>query len=387
MASSLAPRSSLQFPEFRLGDIARLAARYNAIDLAVGSPDFPAPSQVKDAAARAIYEDKNQYDNTWGNIDLRERIAYHYRGMSRNDITAHDHVTITCGATEGLFDLLFAMISPGDEVILFEPFHFPIWSAIKLCGGTPRIVTLHSPGWEYDLSKLRSAFTGRTRALVLNTPHNPTGRVFSASEIETIIGLCQRESVLCISDEVYASLVFDGRAHLSPLSIGNLESVAVLGSLSKTFSVTGWRVGYVIASSVITHTLRKIHDVVTAGAPSPFQAAGVAAMELGDDYHEELRLYLQLRRDEVLDLMCDLDLQCSKPEGGYFMVGRLPEKVSLDSTAYVERLIVEVGVALAPMSAFYSQDDKGRREVRICFAKSQNTLCEVKKRLEKFTSL
>ena len=274
----------------------RLAQMHKAINLAQGMPDFEAPAEIKEAACRAIMEGINQYAITWGAKVFRDAIAAKAKSRWGLEVDPEREITVTCGSTEAMIASLLAVINPGDEVIIFEPFYENYGPDTILSGATPRFVTLHAPDWHFDPQELESAFNNRTRAIIINTPNNPTGKVFSREELQFIAGLCQKWDVLAITDEIYEHIVYDGHTHQAMATVDGMQDRTItINAMSKTYSVTGWRVGYVIASPELTQGIRKVHDFLTVGAPAPLQEAGARALALPEEYYTDLAAAYQRR--------------------------------------------------------------------------------------------
>lgn len=376
----LSQRAS-QFTESVIREMTRLALRCQAVNLAQGFPDFPAPEPIKEAAARAIAADQNQYSITWGTPSLRQAIAERYRQHYGLTLDPESEITVCCGATEAMVATLMAIVNPGEEVVIFEPFYENYGPDTILCGARPRYVSLHPPRWQFDPDELAAAFGPATRAVVLNTPHNPTGRVFTEEELRLLGELCTRWDAVLVTDEIYEYLVYDGRRHLSPATLPGLrERTVVVSGASKTYSVTGWRVGWCIAPSAITAGIRKVHDFLTVGAPTPLQEAVAGALRLPETYYQELVASYQARRDLLLDLLRRAGFQCSPPEGSYYIMTDI-SAFRCDDVAFARYLVEEVGVAAVPGSSFYAEPAKGRQQLRFAFCKTQQTLREAGQRL------
>ncbi|MDE3178351.1 MAG: aminotransferase class I/II-fold pyridoxal phosphate-dependent enzyme, partial [Acidobacteriota bacterium] len=293
-----------RFTESVIREMTRLAMEYGAVNLAQGFPDFPSPSEVKEAAVSAIRDDVNQYSITWGARDFRRAIARRIQLDTGMVLDPEREITVTCGATEAMIASLLAIIDSGDEVVIFEPFYENYGPDSIICGATPRFVPLRPPDWAFDPDELAAAFNKNTRAIILNTPNNPTGKVFERSELEQIASLCERWGAYAVSDEIYQYLVYDGAQHVSIAVLpGMRERAITINSMSKTYSVTGWRVGYVTAAPEVSDAIRKMHDFITVGAPAPLQQAGVTALNLPDDYYARSRKEYEARRDRFLPVL------------------------------------------------------------------------------------
>ena len=304
------------FKESVIREMTRLAFQHDAVNLAQGFPDFPAPDEVKAAAQQAIADDVNQYSITWGAKPFRDAIRDYYRRFYQLEIDPEREITVCCGATEGMAAAMLALLNPGDEVVVFEPFYENYWPDSLLSGAVCRYVTLRPPDWTFDDAELRAAFTKRTRAVIVNSPNNPTGRVFSVAELTTIGQLCEEFDCLLITDEIYEHIVFDGQRHVPPITLPGLRDRCVLvNSLSKTFSVTGWRVGWVIAPPGLTPFIRKVHDFLTVAAASPLQQAGVTALRLPDTYFAHLAQNYETKRNLLVGILQKTGFRCFVPKG------------------------------------------------------------------------
>ncbi len=353
----------------------RLAVRHGAINLAQGFPDFPAPAILKNAAAEAIDADINQYAITWGAKPFRDAIAAKYRRTYGMEFDPDREITVCCGATEGMVATLLAVLDPGDEVVLFEPFYENYGPDTQLCGATSRYVRLQAPDWSFDPEELRAAFTPRTKAIILNSPNNPTGKVFSREELLYIAGLCQEFDCLAITDEIYEHILYDGAVHVPIMSLPGMRERSILvNSMSKTYSVTGWRVGWVLAPPDLTDSIRKVHDFLTVGAAAPLQQAGVTALSLPDDYYVHLSTEYAARREHILASLQKAGFKCFLPRGAYYVMTDISGFGYADDAAFVHHLITHAGVAAVPGSSFFAQTDAGTQYVRFCFCKKYETL-------------
>ena len=353
----------------------RQAMAKGAINLAQGFPDFPAPAILKSAATDAIEADINQYPITWGAKPLRDAIAAKYRRTYQMEYDPEQEITVCCGATEGMVASLLAVLNPGDEVVLFEPFYENYGPDTQLCGAETRYVTLHAPDWHFDPEELRRAFTPRTRAIILNSPNNPTGKVFTRSELEQIAALCQEFDALAITDEIYEHILYEGAVHTPIASLPGMRDRSILvNSMSKTYSVTGWRVGWVLAPPDLCNSIRKVHDFLTVGAASPLQAAGVVALTLPDKYYHEVAAEYTKRRDHIISSLESAGFHCFKPSGAYYVMTDVSAFGYPNDVAFVRHLIDEAGIAAVPGSSFYSHESGGSQQVRFCFCKKYETL-------------
>ncbi len=380
-------RKAQQFTESVIREMTRLAMEHDALNLAQGFPDFPAPELVKEAAVSAVRADVNQYSITWGARDFRRAIAGRFERDTGLAVDPEREVTVCCGATEAMIASLLAVIDSGDEVVVFEPFYENYGPDSIICGATPRFVALRPPDWTFDPDELAAAFNERTRAVVLNTPNNPTGKVFSRAELESIAALCQRWDAYAVSDEIYQYLVYDGTKHISIASLpGMRERSITLNSLSKTYSVTGWRVGYTVAPPEVSGAIRKMHDFITVGAPAPLQEAGTVALNLPDSYYLKLRSEYMTRRDRFLPALEKAGFRCFKPHGAYYIMTDISGFGFKSDVEFARYLIRDVGVAAVPGSSFYSRAELGRQQLRFCYSKTDATLDEAARRLQRLVS-
>jgi aspartate/methionine/tyrosine aminotransferase len=363
-------------------EMSRLAARHNAVNLAQGFPDFPAPAVLKQAAADAIAADVNQYAITWGAKPFRDAIAAKYGRHYGLEIDPEREITVCCGATEGMIASLLAVSNPGDEVVIFEPYYENYGPDTLLASATRNFVRLHPPDWRFDPEELRRAFSSRTKAIILNSPSNPTGRVFSREELEYIASLCQEFDALAITDEIYEHILYDGARHIPIMCLPGMRDRTVLvNSMSKSYSVTGWRVGWVLASPDLTESIRKVHDFLTVGAAAPLQQAGVVALALPDDYYATLACEYQARRDAMLAMLERAGFRCTCPGGAYYVMADISGFGFPNDVEFVRHLIETVGVAAVPGSSFFSQAEDGATLIRFCFCKKYETLKAAEERL------
>lgn len=377
-------RRIARFTESVIREMTREAMATGAINLAQGFPDFAAPAVLKQAAAEAIDADINQYAVTWGAKPFRDAIASKYRRTYGMEFDPEREITVCCGATEGMVASMLAMLDPGDEVVLFEPFYENYGPDTQLCGAETRYVKLHAPGWEFDPEELRRAFTPRTKAIVLNSPNNPTGKVFSREELEQIAALCQEFDALAISDEIYEHILYEGAVHVPIASLPGMRERSILvNSMSKTYSVTGWRVGWVLAPPDLTDSIRKVHDFLTVGAAAPLQAAGVKALSLPDDYYQGLAKEYAWRRDHIITSLESAGFRCYRPGGAYYVMTDISRFGFANDVAFVRHLMHHAGVAAVPGSSFYAQPASGSQQVRFCFCKKYETLESARQQLMK----
>ena len=376
----------VQFKESVIREMTRLALQHGAVNLAQGFPDFAAPAEIKHAAQQAIADDINQYSITWGAKPFRDAICDYYRRFYDLDLDPEREITVCCGSTEGMIASLLALLNAGDEVVIFEPFYENYWPDSQLSGARCRYVRLQPPDWTFDREELRKAFTSRTRAVIVNTPNNPTGHVFSAAELAQIGQLCEEFDSLLITDEIYEHILFDGARHVPPVTLPGLRDRCVLvNSLSKTFSVTGWRVGWVIAPPELTNSIRKVHDFLTVGAASPLQQAGVTALQLPDSYFAGLAKRYAEKRDLLLGILEDSGFVPLAPRGAYYIMCDISKLTARNDVEFCSDLVKHTGVAAVPGSSFFSDPADGSRLIRFCFAKRRETLLAAGERLEELT--
>ena len=370
------------FTESVIREMTRLAIANEAVNLAQGFPDFPAPRELKEAAKPAIDADLNQYAITWGARDFRQAIAGKTtRFYPAWSVDPETDVTVVCGATEGMIAAMMAIVDPGDEVIVFEPFYENYGPDAILSGAIPRYVTLHEPDWSIDADELRAAFGPKTRGLVLNSPHNPTGKVFTRAELELIAELCVEHDVVAFTDDIYEHIVYAGE-HLPLATLpGMAERTVAINSLSKTYSVTGWRVGWIVAPAPLTAGIRKVHEFLTVGAAAPLQAAGTVALQLPDAYYADLATAYRQRRDTLLAALEGTGLQPFTPDGAYYVMTDIGAVTDEDDVTFARRLVRDPGVAAVPGSSFYSRPELGRSKIRFAFPKRAETLSEAASRL------
>jgi aminotransferase len=359
---------------------------HDAINLAQGFPDFAAPAEVKEAARAAIADDRNQYPITWGEQELREAIAAKYRRSYAMDVDPDRNVCVTCGSTEAMASSMLGIIDPGDEVVIFEPYYENYGPDTTLCGAVPRYVTLHPPDWTFDEAELAAAFSGRTRAIVINTPNNPTGKVFTREELGSIAALCERYDAIAFTDEIYEHITYDGATHVPIATLPGMEQRTVtVSALSKTYAVTGWRVGWAIAPPELMDGIRKVHDFLTVGAPTPLQHAGVTALELPDSYYSRIAREYRERRDLMMEVLATAGFEASPPRGAYYVmadVAHLPFRSDVEAANH---MVEHVGVAVVPGSSFFSDPDRGRHVVRFAFCKQLSTLRAAAERLRRLS--
>lgn len=378
------------FTESVIREMTRICDAVGGYNLSQGFPDFESPKAIKDAAIKAIQDEWNQYPVTFGEPELREAISKKVLSYNRIACNPETDITVTCGATEAMIASLKAIINPGDEIIVFEPFYENYGPDGILSGATPRYVTLYAPEWNYSYDELAAAFNDRTKAIIINTPNNPTGKVFSRQEMEEIASLCLKWDVYAITDEIYEHILYDGAKHISIGSLPGMEDRTItINSISKTYSVTGWRVGWAIAEKKLTERIRKVHDFLTVGAPTPFQHAAVTALGFPEQYYMDLQAHYIETRKFLFDLLQATGFNPCLPKGAYYIIAdtsSLMEKMNInDDFAFSTRLIELTGVATVPGSSFYSRPELGRQQVRFCFCKKWETLYAVGESLRKLS--
>jgi aspartate/methionine/tyrosine aminotransferase len=393
MSKLTGSKKATQFTESVIREMTRLNQLYGGVNLSQGFPDFPAPAAIKEAACAAINADVNQYAVTWGARPLREAIAREFTKRYGLEIVADEQVTVCCGTTEAMMSTMMAIIDPGDEVVIFEPFYENYGPDAILSGATPRYVTLHAPSpsaapgspaadWSFDPDELAAAFNDKTKAIIINTPNNPTGKVFSRDELEMIATLCRKWDAIAISDEIYEHIIYDGRRHVPIATLeGMADRTVTLNGLSKTFSVTGWRVGWTISPPSLTGAIRKVHDFLTVGAPAPLQEAGAVALGFAEDYYTSLAAHYQTRRDALVGILERHHFTTYKPSGAYYIMTDISAFGFADDVEFARYLVKDVGVAAVPGSSFY-KTGAGRTKLRFCFCKKDETLAEADRRLQ-----
>jgi aminotransferase len=390
-----------QFTESVIREMTRLALQHNAVNLSQGFPDFPAPSEIKDAARQAISDDINQYAITWGAKPLRDAIVEKFARTQGVRVDPEREITVCCGSTEAMMSAMMAIINPGDEVVVFEPFYENYGPDVILSGATPRFVRLRPPAsdnedWSFDEKELTAAFGPHTKAIIVNTPNNPTGKVFTRAELEFIRDLCVRWNVFCITDEIYEHILYDGAEHISMASLdGMRERTIVINGMSKTYSVTGWRVGWAIAPPEATQSIRKVHDFLTVGAAAPLQQAGAFALKFPQAYYDKLAVTYAEKRQRLVKILDRTGFTVFKPRGAYYImtdVSRMKPS-GVRSTAsesydvsFAKFLVETIGVAVVPGSSFYKNARDGSSQIRFTFCKKEETLAAAEQRLNKLIS-
>jgi len=328
------------FTESVIREMSRLATRHGAVNLAQGFPDFQAPAELKEAAASAIADDFNQYAITWGAKPLRDAIAAKYLRHYALDVDPETEVTVVCGSTEGMIASLLGTTNPDDEIVIFEPYYENYGPDADLCSARRRYVTLHAPDWRFDPAELRAAFNARTKAIIVNTPNNPTGKVFSREELTLIAELCQEHDTLCITDEIYEHITYDGAVHVPVITLPGMRDRTILvNSMSKTYSVTGWRVGWVIAAPALTASIRKVHDFLTVGAPAPLQEAAAVALAMPDDYYTRLAAGYRERREFLVPVLEAAGFRAFAPRGAYYVMTDISDFGFPDDVTFARWLV------------------------------------------------
>jgi aminotransferase len=370
------------FTESVIREMTRLAAQYGAVNMGQGMPDFETPQELKDAACTAIQEGFNQYAITWGAPSLRQAIADKVQRFNGIPCDPNENVTVCCGATECMMATMLALVDPGDEVVIFQPYYENYGPDALLSGAKPVWVTLHPPDWHIDFDELRRAFSKRTRAIILNTPNNPTGKVFTREELSAIAALCQEHDAYALADEIYEYIIYTDQPHVSIASLpGMLDRTVTVSGLSKTFSITGWRLGYCIAPAEVTRGIRKVHDFLTVGAPHPLQVAAAAALAFPRSYYDKLREDYRRRRGILLPYLRDAGFEFTTPDGAYYVMTDVAGLGGTDDVEFVRQMVQRVGVSGVPGSSFYSPKEVGRTKVRFMWAKRDETLHEAGRRL------
>ena len=376
------------FTESVIREMTRICDEVGGFNLSQGFPDFDTPEVIKQAAMEAIRSGNNQYPVTFGEPEFREAIAEKTWNYNRIKSDPKTDITVTCGATEAMISTLMAMVNPGDEIVIFEPYYENYGPDSILSGAAPKFVTLYPPDWRYDSDELARTFSDKTKAVIINTPNNPTGKVFTRKELEEIAELCLKHDCYAITDEIYEHILYDGTTHISLGSLPGMENRTVtINGLTKTYSVTGWRVGWAIATAKITQRIRKVHDFLTVGAPTPFQHAGLTALSMPEDYYRELaEMYLQ-RRNYLYDTLKQVGFTPYLPKGSYYIMAEVDGLVDVlgadDDFSFSRKLIKKTGVATVPGTSFYAGGMKGSNQVRFTFCKKLETLQKVRERLLK----
>jgi len=371
-----------QFTESVIREMTRLAMKHGAVNLSQGFPDFAAPAEIKEAARQAISDDINQYAITWGAKPLRDAVVEKFERSQGIRFDPEREITVCCGSTEAMMSSMMAIINPGDEIVVFEPFYENYGPDAILSGATPRFVKLRPPDWSYDERELVAAFGPHTKAIILNTPNNPTGKVFTRAELEFIRDLCVRWNAFCITDEIYEHILYDGAEHISMARIdGMRDRTIVINGMSKTYSVTGWRVGWAIAPPEATQSIRKVHDFLTVGAAAPLQQAGAIALKSPPSYYDKLAKDYATRRERLLTILSSAGFTVFKPRGAYYIMTDISRFGFSDDITFAKFLVEKVGVAVVPGSSFYNDARDGASQIRFTFCKKESTLAAAEERL------
>jgi aminotransferase len=388
MTKQIISHKAEQFTESVIREMTRQANLHGAINLSQGFPDFGCPEEIKLAACDAIMADINQYAITWGAKKFRDAIAEKSSWYLGLEVDPEREITVTCGSTEAMIAAMMAIVNSGDEVIVFEPFYENYGPDAILSGATPRYVTLHPPGWSFNLEELEAAFNNNTKAIIINTPNNPTGKVFTRDELQTIADFCHKWNVIAITDEIYEHILFNDKTHVAIATLdGMRDRTITINGLSKTYSVTGWRVGYTVAPPEITQAIRKVHDFLTVGAAAPLQEAGAHALRLPRSYYQQLQSDYFARRQKLLPVLNDAGFRCFDPDGAYYVMTDISEFGYEDDVKFAKFLVKDIGVAVVPGSSFYHDPVLGRHQVRFTFCKKDETLSAAAERLSKLKRL
>ena len=374
-----------KFTESVIREMTRVCFKHNGVNLAQGFPDFPAPAEIKEAAVKAIRADLNQYAITWGEPNLRQAIAEKFAWYNGVAIDPEREITVCCGATEAMISSLMAIVNSGEEVIVFEPFYENYGPDTILCNAKPRFITLHESDWHFDEKQLTKAFNKKTKAIIINTPNNPTGKVFSREELQFVADLCLKWGVIAVTDEIYEHILYDGAKHISMASIpGMRDQTITVNSISKTYSLTGWRVGWAIAPEHLTTSIRKVHDFLTVGAPHPLQEAAATALRIDRSYYSTLASEYQERREFFSRVLEETGFHIYLPHGAYYIMTDIGHFGFSDDVAFAFHLVEKFGVATVPGSSFYSRSSLGKTKVRFCFPKKKETLEQAAEKLRSF---
>ena len=377
-----------RFPESVIREMTRIAAAHGAVNLSQGYPDFDPPRELVEAAKLALENGYNQYSTTWGAPELRHAIARKAKTFNGIDADPEANLVVTCGSTEAMMAAMLSLVNPGDEVVVFEPFYENYGPDAAMSGATPRYVRMEWPGWSIDEETLKAAFTPKTKAVIVNTPNNPTGKVFSSDELRLIADLCSDHDVVAVTDEIYEHIVYDGARHVSLAAVGDMAGRTItISGLSKTYSATGWRVGWAIAPKTLADAMRRIHDFLTVGAPHPLQIAAAVALEFPETYYANLARTYRAKRDRFVKGLRSVGFECGDPSGAYYVMADFSRFPFEDDWAFAMYLVERLGVATVPGSSFYGRPEDGARYVRLMFSKKDETLEEALRRLEPLREL
>jgi len=385
MLKEFSSEKALRFTESVIREMTRICLKHRGVNLAQGFPDFPAPAEIKEAALKAIQADFNQYAITWGTPNLRQAIAEKFTWYNGVTIDPEREITVCCGSTEAMISSLMAIVNSGEEVIVFEPFYENYGPDTILCDAKPRFITLHEPDWHFDEKELAQAFNNKTKAIIINTPNNPTGKVFSREELEFIADLCLKWGAVAVTDEIYEHILYDGAKHISIASLPNMRDQTItINSISKTYSLTGWRVGWAIATASLTASIRKVHDFLTVGAPHPLQEASAIALRIDRNYYETLAKEYKERRDFLAQILNEAGFRIYCPHGAYYIMTDVGPFGFTNDTDFAFYLVEKFGIATVPGSSFYSRSSLGATKVRFCFPKKMETLEQAADKLRHF---
>jgi aspartate/methionine/tyrosine aminotransferase len=374
-----------KFTESVIREMTRICLAHQGVNLAQGFPDFPAPAEIKEAAVKAIRADLNQYAITWGEPNLRQAITEKFAWYNGVTVDPEREITVCCGSTEAMISSLMAIVNSGEEVIVFEPFYENYGPDTILCNAKPRFITLHEPDWHFDEAELARAFSNKTKAIIINTPNNPTGKVFSREELQLIADLCLKWGVIAVTDEIYEHILYDGAQHISIASLpGMRDQTITINSVSKTYSLTGWRVGWAIAPASVTASIRKVHDFLTVGAPHPLQEAAAIALRINRGYYKNLAKEYLEKRNFFLLVLQEVGFGVFSPCGAYYIMTDISGFGFSDDIKFALHLVEKWGVATVPGSSFYSRPSLGATKIRFCFPKRMETLREAAEKLRKF---
>lgn len=372
-----------KFKESVIREMTRLAVEHKAVNLGQGVPDFPCPSELKDAATQAILANINQYPITFGDRLLRQALAEKYSSVLGFTIDPEREITVTCGTTEALMSTVMALVDPEEEIIVFEPFYENYLPQSILCGARLRYVLLKGNDWRFDPEELEKAFNKNTRAILINTPHNPTGKVFNLSELKIIAELCQKWGVFIITDEIYEHILYDQAQHIYPASLPDMADLTItITGLSKTYSLTGWRIGWAIAKPEISTAIRKVHDFLTIAAPAPLQRAAVQGVKLPSSFYNGLKKEYDLRRQYMMETLNKISMPYFRPEGAYYIFADVSQYGFANDIDFAKHLLEKVGVATIPGSTFFQREtSQSHSFVRFCFSRKEETLAAARERL------
>jgi aminotransferase len=376
---------ALKFTESVIREMTRVCLKHQGVNLAQGFPDFPAPAEIKEAAIKAIRADLNQYAITWGTPNLRQAVAEKFAWYNGVTIDPEREITVCCGSTEAMISSLMAIVNSGEEVIVFEPFYENYGPDTILCDAKPRFITLHEPDWHFDERELTQTFNNKTKAIIINTPNNPTGKVFTREELQLIADLCLKWGVVAVTDEIYEHILYDGAKHISIASLpGMRDQTITINSISKTYSLTGWRVGWAIASAQLTASIRRVHDFLTVGAPHPLQEAAATALRMDRSYYQTLAMEYEERRNFLSRVLDETGFRIYHPQGAYYIMTDVGHFGFSDDVTFAFYLVEKFGMATVPGSSFYSRPSLGATKVRFCFPKKKETLEQAAEKLRNF---